>query len=152
MLVYLTLRIKKKNYFDVYEFKTDKSLDKITSLYKNLNTLSFLAVVKNYKELNRIGYSKQLLNEQIHKFVALPFFLFLMVVLAAIFTIGNVNARQNYYYIILSILVSVIIFYFKDLSIALGQTQKINMILSVWMPLLVISLFCSIGVIQINEK
>ena len=146
------LKNKKKNYFDVYEFKTDKSLDKITSLYKNLNTLSFLAVVKNYKELNRIGYSKQLLNEQIHKFVALPFFLFLMVVLAAIFTIGNVNARQNYYYIILSILVSVIIFYFKDLSIALGQTQKINMILSVWMPLLVISLFCSIGVIQINEK
>jgi hypothetical protein len=52
----------------------------------------------------------------------------------------------------ISILVSVAIFYFKDLSIALGQTEKISLTLSVWMPIIVIGLFCSIGVIQINEK
>jgi len=34
----------------------------------------------------------------------------------------------------------------------LGQTEKISLVLSVWMPLIAISLFCSIGVIQINEK
>ena len=75
-----------------------------------------------------------------------------MVVLASIFTIGTVNSKQNFYYIILSILISVVIFYFKDLSIALGQTGKISLGLSVWMPLIAISLFCTIGVIQINEK
>ena len=75
-----------------------------------------------------------------------------MVVLASIFTIGKMDTRHNYYYILLSILVSVIVFYFKDLSIALGQTEKINLALSIWMPVIVISLFCSIGVIQINEK
>ena len=41
---------------------------------------------------------------------------------------------------------------FKDLSFALSQTGKINLILSVWMPIIAIGLFCSIGVIQINEK
>jgi len=146
------LKNKKKNYFDFYEFKTDKSLDKIICLYKNLNTLSFLAIVKNYKELNQIGYSKQLLNEQIHKFLSLPFFLFLMVILASIFTIGSAKTGQNFYYIVLSILISIVIFYFKDLSIALGQTEKISLVLSVWMPILAVGLFCSIGVIQINEK
>ena len=75
-----------------------------------------------------------------------------MVVLASIFSIGSKKSKQNYYYILLSILVSVVIFYFKDLSIALGETGKISLVLSVWMPIMVISLFCLIGVIQINEK
>jgi len=141
-----------KNYYEYYEFKTEKILDKINSLYRNLNTLSFIGLVRNYNKLHTIGYSKRILNEQIHKFISLPFFLFLMVVLSSIFTIGTIKAKQNYYYIVLSILISVIIFYFKDLSIALGQTGKISLTLSVWMPLIVISLFCSIGIIQINEK
>ena len=142
----------KRTYISSYEFKTEKILDKINSLYRNLNTLSFVELIRNYDSLKKIGYSQKLLNEQIHKFVALPFFLFLMVVLASIFTIGNLNTKQNYYYIILSILVSVIIFYFKNLSIALGQTGKISLVLSVWIPVVAIGLFCTIGVIQINEK
>jgi len=135
-----------------YEFETEKILDKINSLYKNLNTLPFIDLIKSYSQLNAKGYSKQLLNEKIHKFLSLPFFLFLMVVLASIFSIGSVSSKPNYYYIILSIFISVVIFYFKDLSVALGQTEKINLTLSVWMPVIAIGLFCTIGVIQINEK
>ena len=143
---------KKNENFKNYNFETNEVLDKINSVYKNLNTVSFINIVKNYQILNKIGYSKILLDEQIHKFIALPFFLFLMVVLASIFTIGTVNSKQNFYYIILSILISVVIFYFKDLSIALGQTGKISLGLSIWMPLIAISLFCTMGIIQINEK
>ena len=142
----------KKTNFEILKFNSDKTFDKINSLYRNLNTLSFISLIKNYQKLNDVGYSKKLLKEQIHKFISLPFFLFLMVVLASIFTIGTVTVKQNYYYLILSILISVIIFYFKDLSIALGQTGKVSLTLSIWMPLIAISLFCSIGVIQINEK
>jgi len=146
------LKNNKKQKFKNYAFKSNKVLDKINSLYKNLNTISFLSLVKSYQRLNTIGYSKKLLDEQIHRYASLPFLLFLMVVLASIFTVGSVNVRQNYYYIILSIFISVVVFYFKDLSIALGQTEKIGLKLSVWMPVIAISLFCSIGVIQINEK
>jgi hypothetical protein len=38
------------------------------------------------------------------------------------------------------------------LSIALGKTGRISLIFSIWMPVVVLSLFCSIGIIQINEK
>ena len=75
-----------------------------------------------------------------------------MVVLAAIFTIGSLKNKPNFYYMLVSILTCVAIYYFKDLSIALGQTEKISLFLSVWMPIIVVSLFCSIGVIEINEK
>ena len=95
---------------------------------------------------------KKKLNEKINKFTSLPIFLFLMVVLAAIFTIGSLKNKQNFYYVLISILTCVAVYYFKDLSIALGQTEKISLILSVWIPIIVITLFCSIGVIQINEK
>ena len=135
-----------------YSFYTNKILEKINSLYRNLNTISFLSLIRNYEQLKKKGYSKKKLDEQEHRFVSLPFFLFMMVVLASIFSIGTKTVKQNYYYILLSILISVAIFYFKDLSIALGETGKINLILSIWMPVILISLFCLIGVIQINEK
>jgi len=139
-------------FLEKYELNSERIAEKIGSLYKNLNTISFFDLVVNYSQLNKKGYTKKFLNKKINKFASLPVLLFLMVVLAAIFTIGSLKHKQSFYYIIVSILVCVIIYYFKDLSIALGETGKINLILSVWMPVIAISLFCSIGVIQINEK
>ena len=142
-----------KSYFlENYEFQSINTLEKISTLYKNLNTISFIDLILKYEVLNKKGYSKKLLDEKINKFISLPFFLFLMVVLAAIFTVGSLKTKENFYYILVSILTCVAIYYFKDLSIALGQTEKIGLVLSIWMPIILISLFCSIGVIQINEK
>ena len=46
----------------------------------------------------------------------------------------------------------VLIYYLKDLSLALGQTNRISLILAVWVPIIVTSIFSLIGLIQINEK
>ena len=135
-----------------YEFYTVNTLDKINSLYRNLNTVSFLNLLTQYKNLNDKGYSKKLLNERVNRFASLPVLLFLMVVLASIFSISSLKKTQNIYLILISIITCVVIYYFKDLSIALGQTERIPLILSVWMPVIAVSLFCSIGIIQINEK
>jgi len=140
------------NNLDIYEFKTGKILEKINSLYRNLDTISFIHLITNYSQLNEKGYSKAILNERINKFISLPVFLFLMVVLASVFTLGSLDTKQNFSYLLISILTSVVIYYFKDLSIALGQAGQISLILSVWMPIMIIGLFCAIGVIQINEK
>ena len=50
------------------------------------------------------------------------------------------------------VVVIVLVFYFKDLSIALGQTDRIPLILSIWAPIIALSLFTFIGILQINEK
>ena len=65
---------------------------------------------------------------------------------------NTLKKSDNIKYIIVGLLVSVIIFYFKDLSLALGQTNRIPLILSVWAPVIALTLFTLIGVIQINEK
>ena len=121
-------------------------------MYKNLNTVSFISLISEYKELNKKGYSKKILDEKMNRFISLPIFLSLMVFLASIFTIGSLKKDTNFYFILVSILTCVVIYYFKDLSLALGQTERISLALSVWMPIIAVSLFCSIGVIQINEK
>jgi lipopolysaccharide export system permease protein len=128
------------------------NVEKLNSVYRNMDTLSFVELILKYENLIEKGYSKKILIEKMNRFVSLPLFLFLMVVLASIFTIGSVNKSQNLYYIFISIVTCVIIYYFKDLSIALGQTNRIPLVLSVWMPIIAISLFCLIGVLQINEK
>ncbi len=124
----------------------------IRSLYKNIDTISFLNLFLNYEDLVKKGYSNEMLDLKLHSFFSLPIFLFLMVVLACVFTIGSLKKSAKTYHIFISILTCVIIYYFKDLSLALGETNKISMILSVWIPIIAIGLFCSIGLLQINEK
>tara|TARA_B100001029_G_C14786357_1_gene299386 strand:- start:406 stop:516 length:111 start_codon:yes stop_codon:yes gene_type:complete len=35
---------------------------------------------------------------------------------------------------------------------ALGTTERIPLEISVWSPIIILTLFCSVGIIQINEK
>ena len=133
-------------YYSIYNTK------KLNSLYRNLDTISFINLITQKKNLIARGYSPKSLQEKMHILISLPVFLFLMVLLAAIFTVGTNSRFQNIYYVFISIIICVLIYYFKDLSVALGQTNRMSLILSIWMPLIAISLFCSIGIIQINEK
>ncbi len=126
--------------------------EKLNSFYKNLDTISFLELINDFDRLKERGYNETSLNKKLNSFLSLPVFLFLMVVLASIFTLGSVSRSQNLYYVFISIITCVVIYYFKDLSIALGQTNRVSLILSIWMPLIAVGLFCSIGILQINEK
>ena len=126
--------------------------EKILSLYKNLDTVSFISILTEYDTLINQGYKKESLDEKLNVFFSLPVFLALMIILSSIFTIGSLNRSQNLYYIIIAIITCIVIFYFKDLSIALGKTNRISQVLAVWIPVISISLFCSIGIIQVNEK
>ncbi len=142
----------KREEFDTLKFYSTFSEDKLNSIYSNLDTISFYNLITNMDELVRKGYNPKLLNEKRHFYLSLPFFLVLMVILAGIFTLNSNDKRQNTYYILLSIVVCVIIFYFKNFSTALGTTERIPMIISVWSPIIILSIFCSIGVMQIDEK
>ena len=55
-------------------------------------------------------------------------------------------------FFILGFIISIVIYYFKDFSLALGKTDRIPIVLAIWSPVLALSLFTLIGVLQINEK
>ena len=141
-----------KNDFENLIFYSTFDKEKLNSIYSNLDTISFYKLMTESKELTARGYSSKLLKEKKHFYLSLPFFLVLMVLLSGIFILNSNERRQNVYYIFLSIITCVVIFYFKNFSTALGATEKIPLVLSVWSPVIILFLFCSVGMIQINEK
>ena len=84
--------------------------------------------------------------------LSMPFFLFIMTALASILVMNTLKKSNNIKFIFAGIISCVIIYYLKDLSVALGQTNRISLPLATWIPIIVIGMFSTIGVLQINEK
>ena len=57
-----------------------------------------------------------------------------MTALASIFTMNTLRKSDNFKLTILGLITCVLTFYFKDLSLALGQTDRIPLILAIWAP------------------
>ena len=142
----------KKKQFKQLEIISMYDLDKITNLFSNSDTISFLDLSMNYQALLNNGYNEEFLDQSFHTMLSLPFLLLLMTSVAAILTMYTNKKDENLRFIIIGLITCVIIYYLKDLLIALGKTDRIPIILSIWAPVLALSFFTLIGVLQINEK
>ena len=142
----LTEKIDQPYYFSMYDIK------KIKSLYSNLDTISFWDLENEINLLKQRGYSTREMQVKLHKSLAFPFFLLSMLLLSSVFTIGSRFKESNWSYVFLAIISSVLIFFFNDFSAALGRTDKLPIELSVWMPIAIIFIFSSVGIIHANQK
>ena len=84
--------------------------------------------------------------------IAFPFFLLSMVLLSGVFTLGIQFKENNWTYVFISIITSALIFYLNDFSAALGKTEKLPVEVSVWMPITIIFMFATVGLIHANQK
>ena len=141
-----------KKTISTFSLESNYNYEKINNLFKNFDTTSFIDLIFNYNNLIESGYSKVFLDQALHTLLSIPFFLLVMTGLASILTLNTLKKSDNFKFIIVGLVSTVLIFYFKDLSIALGVTDRIPLILSIWAPVIVLSLFIFIGVLQINEK
>ena len=135
-----------------YSLNSIYTYDKIINLFKNFETLSFVDLLVNFDELINQGYNKIFLKQSLHSMLSMPFFLFIMTALSSILVMHTLKKSNNMKFIFAGIILCVIIFYLKDLSVALGQTNRIPLTLATWIPVIVIGMFSSIGILQINEK
>ena len=81
----------------------------------------------------------------------MPLFYGVLTILSAIIMF-NVKAKAQYFFIILGILMSVLIYYMNFVFNSLGNNGKIPIFLSIFFPILFISLISIIGLVRINEK
>ena len=114
--------------------------------------MSFIDLILNFKKLINQGYNEIFLEQSLHSMLSMPFFLFIMSSLACILALGTLKKSNNVKFIFIGILTCVIIYYLKDLSIALGETNRISLKLANWIPIISIGIFSLIGVLQINEN
>jgi len=134
------------SYISMYDIK------KIKSLYSNLDTVSFWNIEDEIKLLEQRGYSTREMQTRWHRSFAFPFFLLSMLLLSAFFSLGTKFSENNWSYVFITIISSVLIFFFNDFSAMLGKTENLPIKVSVWAPIAIIFIFSAIGIIHANQK
>ena len=135
-----------------YELKTNIDFLDINSLFSNLTSLSIFELndLKNkYKDIN---YSSIEVDSAIQKIISFPFYLMLMTILSSTIMMTIKQNRTKIFHLIFGILISVIIYYLSFFFEELGKNEQVPVMVSIWIPLLMISIVSMINLVRINEK
>jgi lipopolysaccharide export system permease protein len=134
------------------KIKTHFDEKKINSLFRNLGSLGFMELLKLNNDYESLGYSTTEVKSYLNKLISFPIYLSIMTVFASILMFNIKRNRSVIFYVILGILFSVLIYYIYYLFNFLGESEKIPLLLSSWLPLLMLVIIISIGLVRINEK
>jgi len=137
---------------DEFLIDTHFDLEKINNLFSNLSSLTMWELEKLKNDYESLGYSTTEVSVHKSKIIAYPLYLMIMTLLSGIIMLNIKVNKSRVFYLILGITLSVIIFYIKYFFNLLGENNKIPIIVSIWFPLLILLIFCSIGLVRINEK
>jgi lipopolysaccharide export system permease protein len=137
---------------DLIKFKSNFNQKKIESLFSNLSSLSLLKLIdlrQNYKTLN---YSTVEVDMQIYKVATYPLFLVIMTILSSIIMLNTKRSDSKIIKIVIGLFLSVIIYYINNFFNVMGSTEKLPLIVSIWTPIIFLSLINLTLLININEK
>ena len=133
-------------------FKSNFDAEQIKKMFSDLSSLNIIQLNKLKKDYNNLGYSLTNINIHIQKLVAYPIYLTVMTIFASVVMLNIKRNKSKLFHIVLGVLLSVLIYYVNYFSSLLGQNERLPEIMSIWSPLIIISLFCAIGLVRINEK
>ena len=137
---------------DNINFKSNFDYKKIQSLFSNLSSLSLLELFELRKNYKTLSYSTTEVDVQIQKIISFPLYFTLMTLLAALLMFNTKKFKNTTFKLAIGLFMSVIIYYMNNFFMILGNTEKIPVLISIWVPLFVILIINSIAMIKINEK
>ena len=127
-------------------------LKKINSLFSNLSSLTLIDLFDLRKSYKNLNYSLIDIDSHLYKVASYPLYLTLITILSAIIMFNIGYQKNSFFKITFGILLSVIIYYVNYFLNVLGTNEKIPLILSIFMPLIILSIINFISIIKINEK
>jgi len=133
-------------------FKSNFNFEKINSLFSNLASLSIMELNKLKKDYQSLGYSTLEVDAHKLKIFTYPVYLMIMTVFASIIMLNIKRNKPKIFNLILGILLSVIIYYINYFSNLLGESERMPLNISIYMPLIILFLISLIGLVRINEK
>ncbi len=137
---------------ELLTFKSNFDIDRIKTLYSSLIALNFfelLTLKENYKKLN---YSTTDVDLHLLKLIFYPFYLLLITIFSSLIMLNIKQIKGSTFKISIGLFFSVIIYYINNFSYALGGTESISLILSVLLPLLILTIINSLMLYKVNEK
>ena len=133
-------------------FYSNFDIKKINDLYSDLSSLSLIELFdlrKNYKQIN---YSTIEVDLQIHKLLSYPFYFTLMTIFASLIMFNTKKLNNNTLKILVGLFFSVIVYYINNFFYVLGKTEKMPMVVSVWLPLIILSMINLSMIMKVNHK
>ena len=137
---------------DVYTLNSNFNYQKITNLFSNLSALTIFELFELRENYHQLNYSTTEVDIQIQKIYSYPLYLAAMTLLAAIIMFNSKNFNNSTVKITFGLAMSVIIYYLNNFFNVLGNTEKITIIYSVWLPILIITTISLVFTYGINEK
>ena len=111
--------------------------------------MKLFTLIEDYK---KIGYSPDEIFLHLLKLFTMPIFYGILTVLSAIIMFNLSNDKPLIFHIALGILMSVIIYYMNFIFSSLASNGRIPIVASIFFPILILTFFTIIGLIDINEK
>ena len=145
---------KKNNYESVKQInlKTNFNYKRIQSLYSNLSALNIFQLYELRKNYLRLNYSITEVNLQILKLISFPLYLLMMVIFSACIMLRIKYLDSTTIKISIGIFFSVIIYYINNFFYVLGSTERLPLIIAIFLPIFILILTNSILINKINEK
>ena len=148
-------KIFKKNQYEIVKqlnFQSNFNLERIQTLYSTLSALNIFELNELRNNYSKLNYSVTEIDLQILKLLSYPVYLLLISIFASLIMLNIKHISSTTYKISLGLFFSVIIYYLNNFSQVLGSTEKIPLIISVFVPLIIIFIINSTMIYRINEK
>ena len=126
--------------------------ERIQSLFSNLSSLSIFELFQLKENYQILSLSTIEVDIQIQKLLSYPIYLCLMTILASIIMFNSKKIQSNTFKISIGLFLSVLIYYINNFFFVMGETEKINLILSVWGPIIFLVIINSTFILKINDK
>ena len=124
----------------------------ISNLFSNLNSLNVYQLNLLLSNYSKIGYSTTDVNVHLNKLYSLPIFYLLMTILGLLIMMKFTFIKTKFFTIIIGVSVSVFVYYINYFSSLFGSNETIPILLSIWLPHLILFLICILGGLRINES
>ena len=134
------------------QFQSNFNSEKINTLFSNLHSLTLWELFKLRKDYMSVGYSINEINLHLQKIYSFPIYLTILTIFASVLMLNVPINKPKIFYLLMGIFVSVLIFYINHFSSLLGENNKLPVIMSVWLPHVIVSILTAIGMVRVNEK
>ena len=137
---------------DFLEIESNFNYEKIQGLFSIISSLSILELFELKKNYELLGYSTVEVSVHIQKLISYPIYFLLMTIFSCIIMFNTKNLENKTFKISIGLFSSVIIYYINNFFYVLGNTERIPILIAVWMPLVVLGLTVLLMINRINEK
>ena len=132
--------------------KTNFDYKRLNSLFSNLFSVSIWNLFSFQKDPNLINFSAKQISLHLNQIYSYPIFITLMTLVSAVLMLNLDRNKNKFFYIFLGVFLSVAIYFFRYMFSFLGDTKDLTPLVSIWLPILFITIITFFGLVKINEK